>query len=348
MTTLAFDIVGNKAIPKGLSSPPVSANPYDLGDPEFLRRLLDTGQYDFLKNFGSQNLPGQGFRFSDLYKPPMGTSETMFQDLIKNIGAPSSVDEVQRGIESQTLQELLSGIDRDTRLATGSATADFADRGLMFPGGTSDIAQNALAQIQSDALRTKTGARLGFAGQELGRLKAREEAARGAYGTRYGVGAAADTQGRNIYSQGALSDAEMLNQLLTTQYRGGLTGAGKFADISSERERQYYNNLLESLLKMKGFDVSNTQFFRGLEQTAAQNALGRTAAYDTEVLKKSQQGGGFWDDLWQGALTGAVGGVTSGLTGGITSMGGNFLSNILKGKPKQPPGSNASDYMSLP
>src|SRR3990167_3794233 len=115
MVVQAWNIIGNKAVPKGMPPSTQPVNSYDLNNPEFLRRLLDTSQFDYLKNFGNQNLPGQGFRFSDLYKPPTGTSETMFQDLIKNIGATSSVDEVQKSIESQTMQELMSGIDRDTR-----------------------------------------------------------------------------------------------------------------------------------------------------------------------------------------------------------------------------------------
>ena len=257
---LMMGYVGSRRAP-----PPAPPLPpmFDLNNPEFLKGLLNTSQFDFLKN---PNLP-------------QGSSEGYFQDFLKNINAPSSVDAVQKNLESQQLMELLSGIDTDTSKAVGSTTMDFFDRGLTGPGATSDIAENALAQIRGEAGRAKTGARLAFAGQDLGRLKAREEAARGAYGTRYGVGAAADTQARNIYAR----------------------GGEKFADIASSKTSQFYNNLLESLLKSKGFDVSNNQFFRGLENKNAQDALARTAAYDTAILNKSQQGGqGFMDSLRQG------------------------------------------------
>ena len=282
--TQSWNIVGDKAFTPEQLANPAAPPKFDLNNPDFLRSLLDSSKFDYLKDFGKSNLPGQGYTFAGGYKPPTGTSENYFQDLMKNIGAPSSVDEVQSGVDSQMMNELLKGIDMDTKQAVGSRKMDFAEQGLLGPGHTSDIAENALAQIMGDSNRTKTGARLGFAGQELGRLKGREEAARGAYGTRYGVGAGADTQGRSIAAQGALSDAEMLNKLLTTQFGADVTGGSKFADIASGRDSQYFNNLLESLLKNKSIDSSDSQFFRGLENANSQGALGRDLDFMKAIL----------------------------------------------------------------
>src|SRR3990167_11255563 len=100
-------------------------------------------------------------------------AEQYFQDYMGNIAAPSSVDEVQRQIESDILKQTLGEIGRGTEQNLATAKLDFGERGLLGPGRTSDIVENALAQIRTGGERTAAGARSQLALGEIGRMKAK-------------------------------------------------------------------------------------------------------------------------------------------------------------------------------
>lgn len=336
--------------------PPTSPNPYDLNNPEFLKGLLDPSLYSGLQNpalYGNTQagLAGQTKTFADLYKPQgTATSDQYFQDYLKSIQAPSSVDETQKSLEQDYLRQTLDQINQDTNQAIGSAKSDFLDRGLGGAGRTSDIEQNALAQIRSQGAKTAAGARTQLGMAELGRQKAREQALQGAFGTRYGTGVARETQATGIGAQGALSDAQMLNEMLKTQYGGaesaagrGLTGATSYAGLVGGDRGSFYNLLLSSLLKNKGLDIDAMNFQKNLDFTAQQNALKRTADYDTAVLGKSEQGGGFWNDLWQTGVTAGLTGLGTAVGGPLGGAAGGMVSKWLKPKTKPQSETNAPD-----
>ena len=145
---------------------PGTKNPFAPPDLSFLKNKIDLTS---------------GFK-------PIKNNDALFNDLIGNINAPSSVDQVQSQVDSDRMKQLLEGIGIDEKNVVGGTKSDFLDRGLGGPGQISDIEANALAQNRYDANRLRSGARTEFANSELGRLKAREEAARGAYGARYEAG----------------------------------------------------------------------------------------------------------------------------------------------------------------
>lgn len=186
----------------GFGATPGVQNPFGVPDLSFLK---DNKQFDFLKNLGSQ------------YKP-VGTNDTMFNELIGKINAPSSVDQVQKSIDSQSMQELLDNINTDERNTVGSTKSDFLDRGLGGPGQVSDIEANAIAQNRADANKNRTGARLSYANSELERLKNKENQVVGAYGDRY------DTTNKNL-----TTDANTFNDLLKTGNLG-------YADTVKDRQ----------------------------------------------------------------------------------------------------------------
>lgn len=228
------------------------ANPYGKPDLAFLNDtskldyLKDTKPYDFLKDSSSYDYLKKPVTaapvstFASNYKAPSRAGGNLaFNDLVNNINAPSSVDEVQRGLDTDTLNQLLSGIDTDTRNAVGSTKSDFADRGLSGPGVASDIEGSALAQNYADALKTKTAARTDFAGKELERQKAKELALRDAYKGRFDTSTAADTQDASITGAGAMADANAYNT--SNQNAATRTGQNQlaYADLLKSGNQAY-------------------------------------------------------------------------------------------------------------
>jgi len=223
----------SSALGAGGSSGP--SNPVPLPDLSYLRNsrgldflkkptgknLLNTSQYDFLKSYSQNpyttNLADKAKTFTSSYRAPRATSNLDFNQLLGVIGAPSSVDQVQSGIDSDRMKQILEGIDTDTTHSIGSLKSDFLDRGLSGPGMASDIEGSALAQAYSDANKNKTAARTDFASKELDRLKAKEEALQGAYGQKYQTAVGRDTQATDIASKGALNDTNLYANLLGEQ-----------------------------------------------------------------------------------------------------------------------------------
>ena len=267
----------------------------------------------------SATLPGAGYRFSDLYKPPTSTvSDRYFQDYLGKIMAPSSVNQVQSEINSQTVDQLLAQIDRDTAQSLASSKLDFLDRGLGGPGQISEIEAAAAGGIRSNALTSKTNARLGFANAELMMQKAREDAERKAYETRYGVGVAADTTAADVAARGVMSDQQTLNQLLGIQYQGGITAGEGAATRANAFSMNSLNQILEALLKSKGLDLTNSQFYAGLSAREKEAALERDLKSFLGQISRPETPN-VWADLGGKILGGAAGGLTGAVTGHFLS-----------------------------
>lgn len=170
-------------------------------------RYLPTEQQDWATNPALLSFLGD--------QVPVDTSraDADFDALIGNINAPSSVDQVQSEIESDLMKQLLETIDRDTAGEAANLKLDFLDRGLGGPGQISDIEAIGLAQVGAEGGRKKASARSNYALAELGRVKAREEAAREAFSTRYKAGVNREQQLIGTRNQRDLALAQALLQL---------------------------------------------------------------------------------------------------------------------------------------
>jgi len=157
---------------------------------------------------------GQFKGFQDYYKPPTDTSENQFQDLIKTIGAPSSVDEAKKAAETEQLKQMLTDIGRQTDTSVANTKMDFLDRGMAGPGQMSDIEAVGLAQARGSGEEAMNRARLTAYQSELDRQKARETNVAEAYKTRYGAGVEKGTQERQIAAAGAQGDVDTYAKLL--------------------------------------------------------------------------------------------------------------------------------------
>lgn len=200
--------------------------------------------------------------------------EQYFQDLIGRIGAPSSVDEISKGLENEQVKQLLDEIDRTTKGTVATTKLDALDRGVGGPGQYGDIEANALAQVRTGGDRTKAGVRLSAYQSELARQKAREEAVNSAYGTRYQVGAASDVQNKNLIAQ-----------LLGQEYQGGVTQREGVLTRAASEKQNYFNQILDYAMKSGTLSQQDAQFYAQLISGENQATMDRQAAYDRAMLE---------------------------------------------------------------
>lgn len=159
----------------GGGAKPGPVNPYGAPNLNFLN---DSSKFDFLKN-----PVGAGI---------MDPSSKYFQDLLTSISAPSSVDEATKNIESQSLDQALQGIDKDTADSIAAVHSDALDRGIGGAGIASEIESSGVGTAAATGAKTKAGARIGYALQDLARQKEKEQAVQKAYSDRF-------TGGEDIY-----------------------------------------------------------------------------------------------------------------------------------------------------
>ena len=297
--------------------------------------------------FSSNGLPGSGsalpgvgslgskaIRFSDLYKPS-GTnlSDKYFDDLLGQISTSgqSSIDAVTKSLESEQLQQLLGEIDKDTAGQVSSIKMDALDRGIGGPGQVSDIESNAVAQAMSGGGRTKAAARTQYSLADLARQKAAEQerakALQTAYGSRYAAGVSREQDQNRISAQGAMTEAQMLNELLGTEYKGGITTGEGAADRGSRESMNMLNQYLDANLKTRQMTQQDRQFYDNLQAEIEQAALGRTADYNRTLLGRQSESS-FADQLFENAFSGLVGSVS----GGIGSAASDYLTGSAKKK----------------
>ena len=231
----------------------------------------------------SYDLPGV---YSGLMSDSADYGEKSFQDLISRIGAPSSVDTVQKSLETESVQQLMDEIDRMTRGTEATTKLDFLDRGLGGTGQMGDIEANALAQVRAGGARTKAGVKTQAFQSELARQKAREEAANAAYGKRYEVGAASDIQNRNLMAQ-----------LLGQEYQGGVTQREGMLTRESSQKMNYFNQILDYAIKSGTLSQDDAQFYAKLISGESQAAADRQAQYDRALLGTRKEGKDFVDTL---------------------------------------------------
>lgn len=197
-----------------------------LKDPSMYKSLLDTSKYDFLKTpsaaapsaAGLDAIPGQLKTFANTYKAPgYGKSDSLYQSLIDSTSGPSSVDAVRNQLNTEQLDQLMKGLNIDTKNTVGSLKSDFADRGLGGPGMLSDIEANALTQAYGDSNRTAAEARTKLGQSQLDLLKNRETQNIAARTAAAGAAGGQDTVANQIAASGAQGDVNNFdNSLLET------------------------------------------------------------------------------------------------------------------------------------
>lgn len=173
-------------------------------------------------------------------------SDPYFEQLVANINAPSSVDEVTRRVENDNFNRTMGQINRDVRSNADSALSYFADRGLVGPGQSSDIASEGVGVAYGRGSEAAAGARGQLYMGELGRQQAREKALMDAYGARYDTSA-----------KGALSDVGYYNGLLGDQAKLSTSrdlGYGEilsslYSDAEKRRQEGKKNPIAEDLLR---------------------------------------------------------------------------------------------------
>jgi hypothetical protein len=282
-----FDPMGlGQFDPMGLGRKPGPGNPYNPSDPAALK---DTSGIDFLRDKKTFAInPGQyGFlrnpskTFAGTYKGPnYGRSDALYGQLLSNIDAPSSVDQVQSGIDSDRMKQLLEGVDTDTASTVGSLKSDFLDRGLSGPGMASDIEGSALADARAKSLLARAGVRSDFATKELDRLKAREEAARQARLAGYSTTASQDAADNAVRAGGAQSDVNAQNTRDLT-YADFLHGA----DQDSAAGQNLFANLLNSR-DVAAFTGQNSLY----DNAAERNAKYKKPSYLDSILRNINLG----------------------------------------------------------
>lgn len=208
--------------------------------------LLDSSKFDYLKNLGTPA--------ADLYKS-------------YGINAPSSVDEASRSLEQDYLKQALEGIDRDTYQSLGAARTDAGDMGLLGAGGTSSIAENALAQVRGQGLRAKAGARTTLGLSELERQKERERATR---------------------------------ESLENAANRGFTGNMAFANIANTNQNNYYNQLLNSIFNTYSGETTRGGLDSQHKFLSDQANQQRDHEYGLALLNNTKQDGGWMDQLSKG------------------------------------------------
>lgn len=199
-----------------------------------------------------------------------GTPEMLFQDYLKQIGAPSTVEQVQQQIENQQLQQILGDIERQTAQDVATAKSDFGERGLLGPGRTSDIAENALAQIKATGGRTGAQARTQLLLSQLGRQAEKEKTMREAYGKRYETGAELAGKRELLGTELAFKGAE---SKLDRLQKGQIT----YAKLKSTDKRNMLNQLINAVIEGKKLSQADEQFVTKLRSDVAEKEKDRQA-----------------------------------------------------------------------
>jgi hypothetical protein len=177
------------------------------------------------------------------YKPQTDAS---FQDLVKNIGAPSSVDDVRKQVNGDLMNQLLTEIDRSTNNAAASTKLDFLDRGIGGPGAISDIEANAVAQVRGQGADTRAKTSGTFMLDELNNLAKKEASLRDAYSSRYNADVAGASSAAGAYNAAATNQASLSNgrDISVADLMANLYNAG-----ANRQEATKKNSYLEDFLR---------------------------------------------------------------------------------------------------
>src|SRR3990167_9847003 len=302
--------------PQGLSSELQNLiQPTDYG-----KLLLDGSGGTVSSQAALSPLNLQPTKLTDTFKPSTGDlAEKQFQDYLGRIQAPSSVEEVQKRLESDALKQTLEDIDRDTRKKVDDIKLSFLERGLGGVGQLSSIESIGLAQAEAEGARTKAGARTQLQLADLQRQREKERQVQEAYGLRYQTGVKAEEQIRGAQFEAAKNDVDAANNLLQLIYKTGTPTAEGVLDrqlqvksivakLSSEEKMNTVNRLFEVMMQNSRNDLEREKIKADFELAYAQHQN----AVEIQQMK-GQGGGDFWGDMLQTIVGGVVGGFTGGV-----------------------------------
>ena len=262
---------------------------------------------------------------ADILKGVESSADQQFQAYLKQVNAPSSVDEAMKAIDTQTLEQTLADIDKLVAQSTATTKADMGERGIMGAGQTSSIAENALAQVRAGGLESKSKAYTTLASQELQRQKAKEDQVIKAYSDRFAM----EPQLQQVAQGWQQLDQNYQKMVLDTAQKTADRMLAQFTDLSKiqSSDRQ---NLIDQLMKEMladqtlGFDKEKLQ--AQIDQWNSQNQIAR----DELSVKARQQ---------LDALENQTAGITSGylqklipnINVGVGYTGGGGGSSSIEG-----------------
>lgn len=215
---------------------------------------------------------------SDIFK----TAAPEYDKILSTLTGPRSTDQVRKELEDSLLAQQETQINRGVDQALASTRLDFLDRGLGGPGRTSDIEQNALAQVRSGGVDTLAKLRSEAALQRLGQIEQRDTADRQA-------AAAINKEKLNVFTslmkEGVLSEADMQRFLLGEQ--------NKLSEGAATRSQN--SKLALADLVGKGFlqsqdiasreKISSNQLQTQLDLAAIEDAYRRAAMIEDRNTK---------------------------------------------------------------
>lgn len=183
-------------------SNPSGKNPYVSPNLDFLKQPAATTDYSFLTNPDATKDPG------------LNTSTAAYQNYIGQLQAPSSVDQVQKDVNNQQLQNTLSDITRTTNQNLGTNLINSFSRGLYDPasGADSDITRIGLAQTAAAGGQQAANAYTTLADQNLTLEKQREQALTTALGQGYNNAFTADQNNTALYASGMSGNTDAENK----------------------------------------------------------------------------------------------------------------------------------------
>lgn len=251
--------------------------------------------------------------------------DTRFNEIRQNLGFPSTVEELRQEVENEQFQQTLGQIDKLFEQRLAEARGGFAERGLLGPGGTSDIAENALAQIRGQAATTGSQAATQLRLGEIERLSQRERDILGLSESLLGKEFSGEERAIDRGLTRDITQAELQAQR-DVSFAGLANQIELGAPAQNLAERQFSGNLgfnfaelaQRGQLTREGFDLE-----RELQQLQGQQRLGQIeAGRERSGLDIFTGITGGLANLFSFNLGGGKGGVPRGSAGTPFRIGG--------------------------
>ena len=258
---------------------------------------------------------------ADILKGVESSADQQFKEYLKQVNAPSSVDEAMKAIDTQTLQQTLADIDKLVAGNVADVKMGAQERGIGGAGQTSDIEQNAIAQVLGQGTESKAKAYTTLASQELQRQKSKEDQVIKAYGDRFAMEPQLQTVAQGWYNL----DQNYQKMVLDTANKTADRLLAQFTDLSKiqSSDRQ---NLIDQLMKEMlqdqqiGFDKEKLQ--AQIDQWNASNQIARDelSVKARNQLDQLESQPSFWEGVAGNAISGLTGGIAGGIAGGIGTV----------------------------
>lgn len=264
---------------------------------------------------------GEVMKQADIFgsKASGGAQEALDKYLIA-IDAPSSVEEVQKRLETDALTQTLADIDRDIAKSIADVQMTGEEYGISGAGFLSEPVISGIAQAGAQGARTKASARTELLKTQLAREAEKEKIKINAYGEAF-----------KMYPQLAQLDAESRKTIIDVAEAEADRIAKQelgVAELDATRKNNLINNLFKQLQTMDANQLEKTLTqwkIASNERIAKQEIDWAREKYAADARAAEDSKTGFWEGLGQNILTSAVGGVT----GGLAKSGGEKLGKLF-------------------